>query len=263
MSKGDTNMGVFRPILYFCAAAVTLAAAGLPYAGKWKMNPAKSDFGQSTVAYTQLPSGEIEATEEGQTYKFRMDGKDYTTPYGETAAWKPIDANTWEVTEKVNGKSLGVTTLSLSTDGKTLTAHSKGVKPNGEAMDDTVVYDRISGSAGLMGKWKTKNLKSNSPETLELTPSANGLVYNLVDFKMTCDAKMDGKYYPCTGPALAPGWTLAWVKNDAKGLEWSVQRNGKAMFHGVLTVSADGKTLTETESPAGTAETIKIVYDRQ
>lgn len=257
-------MRVIQPFLYFlCAGAVTLAAAGLPYAGKWKMNPAKSDFGQSTVTYTQLPSGEMQATEEGQSYNFRMDGKDYPTPYGETAAWKAIDAHTWEITEKLNGKTLGVSTLTISADGKTATVHDKGVKPNGQPIDDTVTYDRVSGSSGLTGKWKTKNLKSNSPETLDLTPSANGLVYDLVDFKMTCDAKLDGKYYACTGPSLAPGWTLAWTKNGPQGLEWIVQRNGKAMFQGVFTVSADGKTLTNIENPAGMSESIKIVYDRQ
>ena len=37
--------------LYAVAAVTAMAAADLPYAGKWKMNPAKSNFGETTVTY--------------------------------------------------------------------------------------------------------------------------------------------------------------------------------------------------------------------
>ena len=73
-----------------------LAAADAPYIGKWKVNPAKSDFGETTITYAQLPSGEMECTAEGQTYKFKLDGKDYPAIFGMTAAWKSIDASTWD-----------------------------------------------------------------------------------------------------------------------------------------------------------------------
>jgi len=119
--------------LWTLVAATTLAAADLPYAGKWKMNPAKSDFGGTTIAYTNLPSGEWEATMDGQTYKFKMDSKDYPDPFGSMAAWKSIDANTWQMTSKLNGKVLTTDTLKLSADGNSLTVTSKGTKPNGEA----------------------------------------------------------------------------------------------------------------------------------
>lgn len=75
-------------LLGVLTASVTLSAADPPYAGKWKMNPAKSDLGQMTVTYEQLPSGDMQATIDGQSYKFRMDGKDYPAVYGTTAAWK-------------------------------------------------------------------------------------------------------------------------------------------------------------------------------
>jgi hypothetical protein len=64
------------------AAVRRLAAADPPYAGKWKMNLAKSDFGETTVTYEQLPAGEMRATMDGQSYTFRMDGKDYPDPFG-------------------------------------------------------------------------------------------------------------------------------------------------------------------------------------
>jgi hypothetical protein len=54
------------------AAAAAAAPADLPYAGKWKMNPAKSDFGESTMTLEQLQSGEMQSTAAGQSYKFKL-----------------------------------------------------------------------------------------------------------------------------------------------------------------------------------------------
>ena len=257
-------MYAYKTLLYFIAAAATLGAASLPYAGKWKMNPARSDFGESTVTYSQLPSGEMQSTADGQSYKFKLDGKEYPDPFGNTAAWKSIDASTWKTTWKLKGKILTVDTVKLSADGQNLTVNSKGSKPNGESIDDTVVLQRVSGGPGLAGQWKTKNLKSTSPNVLELAPSgADGLVYRVLDLNMTCDARLDGKYYPCSGPTLGSGWTLAWLKTGPRLLEWSVQMNGKPMYKGTFTVSADGKTLTENGGATGANEKIKVVYDRQ
>ena len=257
-------MRIFKMLLGFIVATATLAAADLPYAGKWKMNAAKSDFGESTVTYSQLPSGEMQSTADGQSYKFKLDGKDYPDPFGNTAAWKSINASAWETTWKLKGKVLTVDALTLSADGKTLTVNTKGAKPNGQSIDDTVTMQRVSGGPGLAGQWKTKNLKSSSPSVLELMPSgSDGLAYKIIDMNMTCDAKLDARYYPCSGPTLGSGWTMAWLKSSPRLLEWSVQMNGKPMYKGSFTISADGKTLTEDGGAAATTEKIKIVYDRQ
>jgi hypothetical protein len=80
-----------RATFLLIAVAATLAA-DLPHAGIWKMNPAKSDFGKSTVTITDSGSGEIQFLMDGQSYKFKTDGKDYPAIFGQTAAWKQMDA---------------------------------------------------------------------------------------------------------------------------------------------------------------------------
>jgi hypothetical protein len=251
-------------VLLTIAATTTLVAADLPFAGKWKMNPAKSDFGETTITYEQLPSGEMQATSFGQTYKFKIDGKDYPAWYGSQAAWKSLDPTSWQTTWKLNGKVLTTDTLTLSADGKTLTLNAKGTKPNGEQIDDTTVAERVSGGPGLAGKWRTKNMKSASPSVLEFAPSgADGLAFKIVDMGMSCDAKFDGKDHPCSGPTLAPGWTVAFDNQRARDLDMTVKNNGKVMFKMSYTVSADGKTLTENATAPGTNEKTKVVYDRQ
>src|SRR6266446_6184114 len=94
--RNDVQIGI-------CACGLGTAAEG-PYAGKWKMNIAKSDFGDTTVTYEQMPGGEMKTTMDGQSYTFKTDGKDNMTPWGSTAAWKSVDAKTWDMTEKTNDK---------------------------------------------------------------------------------------------------------------------------------------------------------------
>src|ERR1700730_15025397 len=89
------------------------AAADAPYAGKWKMNVTKSDFGDTTITYAQMSGGEMKAIVDGQSYTFKADGKDTMTPWGMTQAWKPVDEKSWEIIEKTNGKLSCTCTLKL------------------------------------------------------------------------------------------------------------------------------------------------------
>jgi hypothetical protein len=249
-----------RLVLLCCVVSAAMAA-DLPYAGKWKMNLAKSDFGQTTATFEALPGGEWQATAFGITYKFRMDGKDYPDGMGGTAAWKTVDANTWEMTAKANGKVIQTDTFKLGADGKTLTDNARQMKPDGGSMESSAVYQRVSGGPGLAGKWQTKKV-SGAAGTIEMTASGtNGLVFKDPDMGMTCDAKLDGKDYPCTGPQLPPGFTVA-LKDTGRSLDLVVKKDGKAFFTGGYTVSADGKTMTETGAPASGGDKIKLVFDR-
>src|SRR5438105_3283383 len=102
-------------LIGICACGLS-AAADAPYAGKWKTNIGKSDFGDTTMAYEQTSGGEMKATMDGQSYTFKTDGKDNMTPWGTTAAWKAVDSRTWEMTEKTNGKVINTSTAKLSED---------------------------------------------------------------------------------------------------------------------------------------------------
>jgi len=257
------NRRIFGTIALLAVAA-TVAAADLPYAGKWKMNVAKSDFGETTVTYEQLPSGDMQMTSAGQSYKFKIDEKEYPAFFGTSATWKSLGANSWQTTWKLNGKVLTTDTLTLSPDGKTLTTNSRGTKPNGETQDDTIVSERVSGTSGLAGKWKTKNMKSAAPSLLELTPSGtDGLTFRIADQDLTCTGKFDGKDYPCAGPTIAQGWTASFASPTPRTLDMTVKNNGKPLFKFSYSVSADGKTLTENGTMTAANERTKVVYDRQ
>src|SRR5215210_6175721 len=103
-----------RVTLIFTLVVAASIAADLPYAGKWKVNLEKSDFGQSTLTLEKLNGGEWRSSAFGVTYKFKMDGKDYPDGMGGTATWKTVDASTWELVIKANGKVVGTDTMKLS-----------------------------------------------------------------------------------------------------------------------------------------------------
>jgi hypothetical protein len=78
-----------------------------------------------------------------------------------------------------------------------------------------------------------------------------------------CEAKLDGKDYPATGPMWPAGWTCVVTKSGENGVALTWKKDGKDMYKSVLTASADGKTLTETGSAAGVNEKFTVVYDKQ
>jgi hypothetical protein len=250
-------------LIGICACGLS-AAADAPYAGKWKMNAAQSNFGETTVTYEQMPGGEMKFTMDGQSYTFKTDGKDTMTPWGLTQAWKVIDTKTWEMIEKANGKVTATSTLKLSDDGQSLAMDSKRMKADGGSSDDSMTFQRVSGGPGLAGKWKTKNLTSSSPETLTLTPKgSDGLTVTLGNEGSVCDAKFDGKPYPAAGPMWPAGWTCVVARNGARAIDLTWKKDGKDLYKSTLTASADGKTLTETGSAVGVSEKYTVVYDKQ
>jgi hypothetical protein len=251
-------------LLAVLAAAVSLTAADLPWVGQWKINVAKSNFGEETTTYADVGAGEIEVTFEGRTWKFKMDGKDYADPLGGTSAWRQMDASSWETVNKLKGKVLSTEVSRLSADGKTLTVVAKGTRPNGRAFENTYELTRLSGGPGLPGKWKTSKVTLSGPSLIEITPfETDGLTLRIVDTGATWSAKFDGKDNPVKGVNIVDGLTIALERTGPTSLGFVQKQNGKETFKGTLTVSADGKAMTSTGSAAGTNERTTAVYDRQ
>ena len=246
------------------AFAGGLAAAENPFAGTWKLNPAKSKLTGDTMKFEKTPSGEIRCSASGTTYTFKVDGKEYTGPFGEAIVWKQIDDHTWQTTYKQKGILISTDTSSLSPDGKTITVVSKGTKPNGATFQDTVVYERISGDKGLLGGWRDKEVKINSLITMDIKPSGqDGLLFTSEGYKWTCDAKFDGKDYTVTGPTIPAGITVTLKHTGPRSFEMLAKKNGKPLSRDTYTVSRDGRTLTDAGSAVAVNEPYTEVFERQ
>ena len=251
-------------LLAVLAAAVSLTAADLPWVGQWKINVAKSSFGESTITYAAVGPGEMQWTLDGMTMKFKTDGKDYPDPWGGTSAWKQIDASTWETVDKLKGKVLSSDVKRISADGKTLTVKAKGTRPNGKAFENEYVYARVSGGPGLPGKWKTNKVSFSGPSVADISAyETDGLALKVEDWGMTWNAKFDGRDNPVKGPTVPDGFTVALKRTGPKSFDYVQKQNGKELYKGTWTVSADGKTITVVDTAVGTNEKTTSVYDRQ
>jgi len=241
------------------AATVSAATADPAYVGKWKLNTAKSDFGQLTATYEAVPGGGFKATMDGLSYTFKIDGQPVATPWGTMQSWKAVNATTWEATATANGKPFSTDTVKLAADGKTMTIDSKTA--TGAVSSST--WTRTAGGPGLAGTWKAAKMATGAGIVEISAKGTDGIVLKLADMGATCDGKLDGKPNPATGAAFPTGWTCTFTKAGANGFAVAFNKDGKAMYASTFTASADGKTLTENAGAVNSKEKTRSVYDRQ
>ena len=159
----DKRIALVAGVLLFTLSAVSssVAQAADPWMGTWKVNLAKSTFSPgpkpmdgATIKMESM-SGQFMTTidaknAEGQPIHTQtmgnFDGKDYQVvgapAPGTTNAYKRIDARTFEAMGKVNGKPSLTTRVTISADGKTLTATQTGTNPQGQAVKNVIVADK-------------------------------------------------------------------------------------------------------------------------
>lgn len=243
-------------VTFLSAAAVT--AADAPYFGKWKVNSAKSQV-TSITSFEKLSSGEYRFNQDGFIYKFQLDGKEYPMPDGGTTAWKMLDDNHWEVTNRANGKVSGMFKLTLN--GDTLTSAVSIPQADGTTLTETGTSKRISGGPGLLGKWRVYKVDAGE-NWLEVTPDGeNGL--KIAAPNSLCVAKFDGRPYPMSGSGDGSKQTMSFRKTGPSSFEALTYFDGKLLGKEVYTVSADGKVLTDVGTPVATKKPTKTILDRQ
>jgi hypothetical protein len=132
-----------------------------PWIGTWKVNLEKSTYSpgpKPTVAATvkiESSAGGIKTTIDGTTPEGKpihtetvaaFDGKDNPVKGAQapntTNALKRIDDRTFEVASKVDGKPTGTNRVTVSADGKTLTARVTGTNAKGQSVNNVIVLDK-------------------------------------------------------------------------------------------------------------------------
>ena len=228
--------------------STVLVAADSPYAGRWKVNEDKSDYGPA-FNFAREESGALRLTEGDRSYIVRFDGKEYPHPLGGVVRWTRIDDRSWEMTLTQNGNVIGNAIYRLSDDGRTLTTRPKS------GPGSTYVYRRTSGERqGLVGAW---SLKTASVSTLELDVAEGyDLVFTQGPAKLK--ANFDGRDYPTSGPE-----TCRISKVGGDGFSLTVSINGKPVVVDTFTVSPDGQTLTQVGGVFAQPPNHTIVYERR
>ena len=242
----------------------TLASAQNPFVGTWKLNQAKSHLAGNTVKYSAAPNGSIRETTSVGSYTFKTNGQAYSAPFDSSVRWKQASPSTFETTYSRNGMLLDSDTIKISGDGKTMTVVSSGTNPNGSPFRETETFTRVEGTSGLMGSWRSTTVKSSTSPVVEFEANGAGCIsWILPGIKAKLDMTFDGRDVAPVGPTVPKGLTLAATKKSPRSFSYVEKMNGKALFNGTMTVSKDGKTLTDSTIPVGTQQRTTAVYDKQ
>ena len=183
----------------------------------------------------------------------------------QSTTWTSAGNNAWDSTTRANGKLLSKSHRELSADGKTLTITESGTKPDGTAFNDVSVYARVTGTAGLVGKWRSTKITISAPDAFVISSPSPGIMHwEIPSYKETINGKFDGTDIPITGPEVPPGLTLAVKPTSSTRHSYTVKVNGKPDSYGIQTLAADGKSFTDVSwSPGKLSEKSSAVFVKQ
>jgi len=158
------NLAVGMSVVAVSIAIAAQAQTLVPVVGAYRLNVAKSTFGQGQPPQTQVRSftdrgdGTFIYTNEGtnadgnptyNSWTFKYDGLDYPTGYNamtrtrNTVAYRVIDPYSVEVVQKANGKPNAVKNVrTISKDGKTMTYTTTGTNAQGQAANSVLVFEK-------------------------------------------------------------------------------------------------------------------------
>jgi hypothetical protein len=242
-------------------------AAESPWSGTWKIDPAQSHLTGDTFTLTKGP-GSLLHYADGSTasYDFGVDGKEYKTWSNRTTIWTPAGNNTWDTVTQADGKVLVKSHRQLSADEKTLTITFTGTRPDGTAFRDEEVFDRVSGTSGLIGTWRSVKVSDpTGPREFVISSPASGVLhYEVPDMKASAEGRTDGTDTPLTGPDVPPGSTISFKMLSPVKIKYVMKIGGKTDNMGEQTLAADGRSFSDVNwNPGKENEKTTGVYLKQ
>ncbi len=145
-----------------CLAALTVTVfAADNFTGTWKLNLSMSQYSpgpppRSLTSHVEIMGDIANFTFDGYDgngkaitpgeITIKLDGKDYPIegdPTRDTIAMKNIDDYTMEETNKKGGKVTTITRTVYAKDGKSRTATTTGITPDGQKVNNVAFFDRL------------------------------------------------------------------------------------------------------------------------
>ena len=245
MPRTPVRAVCFSVLTLACVLDVLVAAqtATLPFLGRWKFNPAKSDLQTTRLVFTQAASGEMTMTMAGDQLHLPH-RRDRTA----LAARVHRDLDADRPPHLENRLPVGQNRQQhrqLHAVGGRQDADDEDRLPGAEALRaDDCLLARVR-RTGLAGVWLTKTVQTES--LLEMS-SADGKTVNVSwpSFGGSAVLSTDGREAPLTGPptAVPPGMTASLKTTGPRTFDLAMKLKGVNVTTGHFTVAADGKSMT-------------------
>lgn len=254
---------MFPLLALVCVASGMLWAADSPFAGKWKLNPARSRMSDVMKVRAAGPN-KYDFNLGGTEEPIVVDGTDQPGIYGTTLAVTAEAPDLWKVERKNHGHTMVIGIWKLSADSRTLTDHFTSYRTDGTTSQRDYIYKRTAGGPGFDGTWESKTVDVNSRVELEIAPyGEDGISLSFPASGLLKKMKFDGKAYPNTGGVDLAGYTGSARRIDERTIEITDKVKDKRIDTQRMVVSPNGRTLTITVSiPNRDAPQIQV-FDRE
>jgi hypothetical protein len=248
-----------------CAPASSFAQS--PFNGTWRTNMDQSKLSPKPYVFS-VNGGMYDCSSCSPKIHVKANGQDQPVtgqPY-DTISVREVDPKSIVVTTKKSGKTVNEQTRTVSDDGNTLTYK---ITSHAENSDQTVsvevTYTRVgkapAGANGTSGSWRiNKAQESENGLTTTYTSSGDELSMSTPTGE-SYTAKLDGKDYPFKGSYFYNSVSLRRI--NARTIEEADKRDGKVVYILKMTVSADGKKMTEVVTSKLTGATSTLVAEKQ
>ena len=111
---------------------------------------------------------------------------------------------------------------------------------------------RTAGTSGLIGSWKSTEVKLSAPDDLTIEESGlDKLVVKMPAQKASLAATLDGKEYPIEGPDVPAGLRVSLTRTGPYAFRLVEKLNGDIVWTSQYTVAEDRKTMTDVGNAPG------------
>lgn len=228
--------------------------------GQWDLDAAKSSVAGPTFVISVIRPGMYHLDAGTFNYNFACDGKTYPTTANRFISCTQKDPSEIDSISTVDGSVVETRRWRLSSDGTSLSITSTSVAPSGAAGNSTEdEYARVGNSTGFAGGWKPFG---NRHRTLVLALRGETLHFSHLETGDYADIRLDGSDAPLIGESGPLGSTIALKPSGSHEFITQQKAQGRLVNAGSLKLSGDGQTLIEEESPPGSNQKSRLVYER-
>lgn len=232
--------------------------------GTWKRDQARSHMAGGTVTITKTGPESYRLTNGSLTEDITCDGKAHPALAGRDGTCKKLKGGGYEMTTILHGKVLGRSHVTFSSNQKEQYTTSTNYLPNGKTTTSHSTQIRLSGTKGLAGKWRQTKYSTSSPGIMVISVSGDTIHFHNPAQKGTLTAKLDGTPASPMGPNAPRDLTVGVKKISPTKLHETVRLNGKIVGEDTMTLSPNGKTITDISwNPAQPNQKETEVYTKQ